>query len=47
MFLQRVDIESKPGGRIEKLEQQPMSIESVAVWIAQLKEHQVVSDSEE
>ncbi|KAI8890745.1 Sec34-domain-containing protein [Backusella circina FSU 941] len=45
MFLQRVDIESKPGGRIDKLEKLPMSAESVAVWIAQLKEV-VVSDSE-
>ncbi|KAI8090069.1 Sec34-like family-domain-containing protein [Gilbertella persicaria] len=36
-FLTRVEIESKEGGRIDKLERQPMSVESVAVSISQLK----------
>ncbi|CAO3654870.1 unnamed protein product [Mucor hiemalis] len=37
-FLTRVQIESKEGGRIQKLDVQPMSVESVAVWVSQLKE---------
>ncbi|KAI8330814.1 Sec34-like family-domain-containing protein [Choanephora cucurbitarum] len=36
-FLTRVEIESKDSGRIEKLEKKPISVESVAVTIAQLR----------
>jgi hypothetical protein len=36
-FLIRIDIESKEEGRIEVLAQRPMSAESVAVWISQIK----------
>lgn len=37
-FLIRIDIESKEGGRIEVLTQRPMSAESVAVWVSQIKD---------
>ncbi|CAO0796441.1 unnamed protein product [Mucor circinelloides] len=39
-FLIRIDIESREGGRIEVLAQKPMSAESVAVWLSQIKDQQ-------
>ncbi|CEP06997.1 hypothetical protein [Parasitella parasitica] len=38
-FLIRIDIETKEGGRIAALAEKPMSAESVAVWISQIKDH--------